>query len=342
MRIVHLILTRCFAGSERYAVELANAQAACGHEVSMVLRHAAMQDRPDAIAHRLDSRVRVEGIGELFQALQARRVVRRLQPDVAHAHLSRACVALRGLRSPPLRVATLHIQYKPRQHADLDALIAIAPWQLADIPPTLRARSVQIDNWTRAASPAPDARARLRAMHGIAETDVVFGALGRIEPGKGLDVVLAAWERAALPPQARLILAGQGSAYGTLRASAPPEVLMPGFVSAPADWLACFDVFVSAARREPFGLVLLEAMNAGLPILASASEGARHLCDVIGSPLLPIGDADALARALRHSFEQRPSRRHYPMARFDMTARVADVDAFYARELTRIGRVPQA
>lgn len=95
-------------------------------------------------------------------------------------------------------------------------------------------------------------------------------------------------------------------------------------------------MFISAARREPFGLVLLEAMNARLPILASASEGAQHLADTIGTPLLPIGDADALAAALRWAHETRPARRDYPMQRFDMAARVVEVEAFYHRELARL------
>lgn len=333
MRIVHLILTRRFAGSERYAVELANAQAQAGHEVSMVLRRVATEDRPDAIAHRLDPAVRVEVVGLLSPVWQARRIVRRLRPDVAHAHLSGACRALHGLRGECLRVASLHVAYKARQHADLDALIAIAPWQVPMIPEAMRAHSVQIDNWTRAQPPAPDARGRVRAGARIGPDAFVFGALGRIERSKGLDVLVEAWKRAALPVEARLVIVGQGEAYEALRKAAPREVVMPGFVSAPQDWMAAFDVFVSAARREPFGLVLLEAMSQGLPILATASEGARHLGEVIGTPLLPIDDPDALAQALRQAYALRLARRAYPMARFGIDARVADIEAFYRREL---------
>lgn len=338
MRIVHLILTRRFAGSERYAVELANAQAQAGHEVSMVLRRVATEDRPDAISHRLDPAVRVKAVGLLSPVWQARRIVRRLHPDVAHAHLSGGCRALLGLRGECLRVASLHVAFKPRQHADLDALIAIAPWQLPAIPATMRAHSVQIDNWTRAQPASLDARTRVRIGARIAPDAFVFGALGRVEHSKGLDVLVEAWKRAALPVDARLVIAGQGEAFEALRKAAPRDVVMPGFVSDPQDWMAAFDVFVSAARREPFGLVLLEAMGARLPILATASEGARHLAGVIGNPLLPIDDADAIAAGLRAAYENRSARRDYPMERFDLAARVADIEAFYRRELAALGR----
>src|SRR5690606_23442478 len=213
-----------------------------------------------------------------------------------------------------LRVATLHIQYKPAQHARLDALIAIAPWQLAAIPSPLREHSVQIDNWTLPSHASDGGRERIRAAQGIAPGTFLFGALGRCEPGKGFDALIEAWKRAALPKErARLAIVGQGTAWKALRKAAPPEVLMPGFVSDTRDWLEAFDAFVSPARREPFGLVLLEAMNARLPILASESDGAKHLAAQIETPLFPIDDADALAVRLRELCEIHPPRHEYAM-----------------------------
>ncbi|MDO4710236.1 MAG: glycosyltransferase [Pseudomonadota bacterium] len=332
LSIAHLLLTRRFAGSERHAVELANAQAEAGHDVSMILRRAGAQERADAIASRLSPRVKTIVVGDLFAIWQARRVLKKLRPDIAHAHLSGGARALKGLRGGHTRrIATLHICYKPQQHEGLDGLIAIAPWQLQEMPADMRARSVQIDNWTLPQTAAAGARTRLRAELGIAQDAWVFGALGRVEPSKGLDVLLAAWQRAALPADARLLIAGQGSAWQALRAQAADSVLMPGFVSRPRDWLEVFDVFVSAAGSEPFGLVLLEAMDSGLPIIASASQGARHLQSAIATPLLPIGDIDALAAALRKAYQNRPARREYPMQQFRIDDKLAQIEAFYRR-----------
>lgn len=329
LHIAHVLLTRRFAGTERHALELANAQAAAGHRVTLVLRKAGTGERADAIAHRASKDVRIEVVGDLFASWQARRLLRRLRPEVAHGHLSGGCRALRGWSTTTRRIATLHIRYKPKQHDGLDGLIAIAPWQLEAMPERMRRRTVQIDNWTLSKTPSPGARERLREAFGILPGDFVFGALGRSEPGKGLDVLVEAWKRAALPGDARLVIVGQGSAWKSLRAAAPESVVMPGFTDVPRDWLEAFDVFTSAARSEPFGLVLLEAMDARLPILASASEGAIHLAGVIGTPLLPVGDADALATALRAAHAARPPRRDYPMERFRIEDKLAQVEAFY-------------
>lgn len=332
LHIAHVLLTDRFAGSERYAIDLANLQAR-HHRVSMLLAAEAAEDRPDALAHRLDPSIDVHLIGGWtpLRLFGARRVLKRLSPDIAHGHLSFANRALNGWTGTRTRrVSTLHIRYKAQQQARLDGVIAIAPWQLAHLPDTLP--RVQIDNWSEARPPRPEARQELRAALGLAEQDVLFGALGRVEDSKGHDVLIAAWERAR-PPNARLVIVGQGRDWERIRRLAPPDVVMPGFAERPQDWMAAFDVFVSAARTEPFGLVFLEAMFSGLPILASDSEGATHLADVIDAPLLPRGDVEALAGALRDAAAARPARRRYALSRFDADHQAARIEAFYRQLL---------
>lgn len=336
MKIVHLLLTHSFAGTERHAIELANAQAA-DHEVTMILHRRAAEDRPNALAHRLDPRVKqvlVGGWGPMA-IWAARRALRRLKPDVAHAHLSHACRALHGLKGLCLRVATLHIHYKPQQHRDLDALIAIAPWQLDAIPAAQRAHTVQIDNWTAAPPFDAEARRRVRAELGIADEVFLIGALGRAEASKGLDLLIDAFVAADLP-QTRLAIVGGGRDWEGLRQRAPAEVLMPGFVAQPQQWFSAFDAFVSAARSEPFGLVFLEAMSAGLPVLATRSQGGEHFSALIERPLVPCNDADALRQALQQLRAEQPARRAYDLSAFAQGAKVAEVEAFYRRELAAL------
>lgn len=328
MRIAHLLFTKRFAGSERYAIELANAQSQT-HEVCFVLADAAAQDRPDAWAHRLDPRVQQHRLTypQFLPATRIARWAKAWRPDVCHAHLSFACKALAGVKPPTVRVATLHIAYKARQHGHLDGLIAITPQQLLQIPPGFAGRVAQINNWSQPRPPEPGARERLRAAWGVGPDDWLVGTLGRGEHSKGWDLLVQAFQRAALPG-ARLVLVGQGPDWQAVRAQAGADVVMPGFTNEPANCLAAFDLFVSAARSEPFGLVFLEAMHAGLPILATATEGARHL-QASFEPLLPCGDVAALAEALARLHAKRPERRAHPTEPFALPARVVEIEAFY-------------
>jgi len=52
------------------------------------------------------------------------------------------------------------------------------------------------------------------------------------------------------------------------------RVCLPGWVEDVAHLLATFDLFVSPSRSEPFGLSIVEAMAAGVPVVATRSEGA--------------------------------------------------------------------
>jgi phosphatidylinositol alpha-mannosyltransferase len=126
--------------------------------------------------------------------------------------------------------------------------------------------------------------------------------MGRHEPRKGLDVLLSAM--AKLPPDVRLWVAGDGPGTEVLqrRTSADRRIEWLGRVSDEdaAARLRGADVFCAPSLHgESFGVVLLEAMAASTPIVASALPGycnvARHGVDAL---LVPPGDAGALAGAL--------------------------------------------
>lgn len=338
MRIVHLILTSSFAGSERHAIELANAQSR-EHDVTLILQRAMRGTATGAYAHRVDPRVKVLWVNRWLGRWQARRLIRQLSPDVAHAHLSAASKALSGLRdlhARVLRVATLHIRYKPQQHAHLDALVAIAPWQIEAIPSPLREHTVQIDNWTLPYLPAPNARQQLRSEFGIEPGAWVFGSIGRIEHSKGFDLLVDAFERAALPG-AYLVIVGQGVGLESLRRRKVPGVILPGFSERPQDWLATFDCFISSARTESFGLVFLEAMAAGLPVIATATMGANHLSTALGGRLVPLQDVAAMAEAIAAVHLEQPPRCIRATEQFSIENKLTELEAFYRREMKGAG-----
>lgn len=328
MHICHLILTHTFAGSERYAIELANAQAEF-HQVSLILHKKGCESRSSALLHRVSNNVTVYQVSgpKWLASFQARRLLSKIQPDIAHAHLSAACKALRNLHGP-VRVASLHIHYKSSQHAHLDGLIAIAPWQLEAIPSQLRNHSTQIDNWTQAAVPSADARQRLRQSWSVQEEDFVIGTLGRIEPSKGHELLLRAFARLNAQ-HTKLVIVGGGSSLAKLQSQAPANVIFTGYTAEPQNCFAAFDGFVSAAYSEPFGLVFLEAMTARLPMVATASQGADYLQDYFLPPLTEPGHEDGLADALARLVARGKEPVDYDMARFDYKSRVADITLYY-------------
>ncbi len=87
------------------------------------------------------------------------------------------------------------------------------------------------------------------------------------------------------------------------------SITMPGWSNDIASVLSSFTVFVSAARSEPFGLSIVEAMAAGLPVVATASEGALEIIDDGQSgKLAPLDNPVALAEAINQLLDDASER----------------------------------
>jgi glycosyltransferase involved in cell wall biosynthesis len=165
-------------------------------------------------------------------------------------------------------------------------------------------QSVDNDFWRCsqvAAPPSPPFPARAR---------VKFMFVGRPAPEKGLAVLLDAWHRSGLAgsDDALVIAGGEPGACGD-GPPAPGGLVALGAVS-PArlrDLYAACDVVVmpsirTRTFREPWGLVANEAMNRGLPVIASDEVGAAAgalVRDGVNGLIVPAGDTGALAGALR-------------------------------------------
>ena len=143
----------------------------------------------------------------------------------------------------------------------------------------------------------------------IEATPPVIGALGRLHEQKGFDILLRA--AAILRDRGvpfRLRIAGEGPDRGLLEGliaetGLQAQVELVGWVSPPGPFLATLDLFAVPSRYEPFGLVVIEAMAAGVPVVASDLEGPREILEqgrlgfLVGSEDPEIL-ADRLAEAL--------------------------------------------
>ncbi len=141
--------------------------------------------------------------------------------------------------------------------------------------------------------------------------------VGRLEQRKGVAHLLRAAARLQRQlPGLRLEIGGDGPEHQSLQALASDlaltSVTFHGYVPAAElpDLLRRADIFCApATHAESFGIVLLEAMAAGLPIVAAANAGYAEVLDAHpGNLLVPPGDERALAGALAAFAQSRPYR----------------------------------
>ncbi len=134
-----------------------------------------------------------------------------------------------------------------------------------------------------------------------------FLYVGRFAAEKNVELVLEAYRRAsATVPQGvmRLVLAGTGPREPSLRAAAGEGVTFLAHLDRERDLPELYanaDAFAFASTTETLGLVVLEAMASGLPVIAVPAGGVReHLIDGVNGIAYPAGDAAALAAVMRH------------------------------------------
>ena len=130
-------------------------------------------------------------------------------------------------------------------------------------------------------------RARFRQQHAIADERPVALYVGRAAHEKNIDFLIEALREALKKvPGLLLVIAGEGPALGHLRAlvsrlGLAGSVLFVGYLDRQTELPDCYaaaDLFAFASRTETQGLVLLEAMAAGLPVVALAEMGT---CDIL-------------------------------------------------------------
>ncbi len=131
-------------------------------------------------------------------------------------------------------------------------------------------------------------RPSAREFLGISGDGYFFGAVGRLHPDKDYKTLLAGFSLALEKmPGAQLIIVGEGRLKSDLKSQAEAlkideNVHFLGFVKDAYRYFKGFDSFVLSSDHEPFGMVLLEAMVAGIPIAYSNCGGSPEVVDSLG------------------------------------------------------------
>jgi len=149
---------------------------------------------------------------------------------------------------------------------------------------------------------AEDARVEL----GLSPSAWIVGNVGRLHPDKDQATLLRGFALAlpSLPENSQLVILGKGRLEESLKELARElgigaNVMFMGQVADARRYFKAFDVFALSSDHEPFGMVLLEAMVAGVPVVATSCGGAREVVEDVGL-LFPLGDEQRLAQGLMH------------------------------------------
>jgi glycosyltransferase involved in cell wall biosynthesis len=294
-RVVHIVTTAQFAGVERYVCDVAAATSARGWEVAVV---GGDSERMPAA---LGDGVRWEPGASVLESLRS--VLRLGRSDISHAHMTVAeaiAVATRPMHRAPI-VSTRHFAAgRGRSRAGRVA----APWIAKHV-----AREIATSEFVARHLERPPAAVVLA---GVPESACLWRAanrvvlvLQRLEADKDTLTALRAWQASRLLAEGwSMRVVGDGSQRRELEGWVESEsidgVQFTGWTDNVADELRRAGILLASTASEGLGLSVLEAMAAGVPVVASSSGGHLETVGAIeGAPLFPPGDAAAAAAGLR-------------------------------------------
>jgi len=330
LTIVHGLYPKKLFGAARYLIDLAKLQSEAGHDVHVI-------GCPDAeMTSAFVPGVTVHELGFFRRTFGLAKVMRDLKPDILHGHLGRASKAFGRMWKRPAAVATMHVGYKAHQFRGLDGLIALHKQSEADAA-AFHGPVERIWNWAPALPPVdPDARAKVRAELGIPEDGFIVGFLGRLHPAKNPDMLVRAF-RAAAGANTWLVMAGEGDLRPVVEAAAAgaDNIRLLGYRTDVARLYQAYDLLAFPSREEQMPMVLLEAMAAGLPIVATRIDGPAEFLPEPEAVLFETEDEAALTKILREQFARGQRRQKYDMTPFDPKGQSDKIEAFYRRVMSK-------
>ena len=312
MRILQVCSVTTFGGGERHLADLSHALVDLGHEVyaasvpsSPLWSELSFLDKERTFA--LSRRNYLKNLRELAGFVRAHDI------QIVHAHAARdyhlAALAVR-LASRGRLVLTRHVLFPLRpinkpllksagRVIAVSEAVAESLRQNGVIEPskiTVVHNGIDVDRFEQ-----PTTRG---------DGPVLVGTVGHLAPIKGHDIfVRAAALISAHRKDVQFVVIGEDKSSELDNRKSLERLItelglnqivrMPGWRDDMPAQLSSLTLFVSAARSEPFGLAIVEAMAAGLPIVATKSEGALEILeDGSTGKLVPAGNPEALADAI--------------------------------------------
>lgn len=331
LRVVHVVVTDNFAGVERYVCDVANELAHRGHAVTVVGGHGPR------VRLELERSVRCLPGRNVAEALVS--LARLGRQDVCHVHMTLAeavGIAGRLFHRAPV-VSSRHFAHA-RGASALGSVVA------GRISRGL-AREIAVSRFVAERTERPPDAV---VPNGVPESPKLWSLASRtvlvaqrLEPEKDTLTALRAWRASGLASEGwSLRIAGDGSERGALEewsaARGLERVAFAGWATDMSAELRGAALLLAPAPADSFGLGVVEAMAAGVPVVAAAGGGHLETAGLLRGALFEPGDGAAAASVLRSFVSDRAREaasdeaRRLAAARFTMAGHLDRLLAQYA------------
>lgn len=329
MKIFHVITTINRGGAENHLLDLALYQKKNGHDVFVLyLKGNSYWKKKFEEAHVKIFNLELIFYGDPLPILKIRSLLKKIKPDLIHAHMPPAEVysylSLAFCLSRPYFIISKHNDerfYNGPFSKVISKMIALKSKKIIAISNAVNSyfssvfnnESIQIKtihyglDTTIYQSVSNPEILNFRKSFSITPDHILFGTIARLASQKSLDTLLKAYalykNQSTFP--SKLMIVGAGPLEDFLKKISfdlgiSQDVIWTGFRDDIPIVMNSFDVFMLTSKYEGFGLVLLEAMAASKPIIAtSVSAIPEIVVQNITGLLCKAGDIDAISSAMK-------------------------------------------
>ena len=326
LKVLHLLAPARFGGLERVVHALAAGQKRAGYELGVIMLLESGVPEPPLPAELDAVGVPIIRVVQPARSFRTQRrlvlqICRRMKPDVLHTHgyLPDVLAASLGRKFPAARVSTVHgftgggwrnrfyEWLQRRSYARFDAVVAVSKKLAVDLTPQASRRSLHTlpNAWMPPEQQlSPEAA---RAALGLSLEVFHIGWVGRISREKGADILIEALP-ALTDIKLHVTLIGNGVERATLEhrvneLKLEDRVSFHGEVARASRLFPAFDLFVLSSRTEGTPITLFEAMDSGVPIVATSVGGVPDVVSANEAILIQPEDPAALASAIRRVYD---------------------------------------
>jgi glycosyltransferase involved in cell wall biosynthesis len=341
VRIAFFVPSLTVGGAQRVTVTLANGLAHHGYDVDLVLsnRVGDLLDQVGSDVTVIDLNTpSIPGFGILASIPRFRSYLDAANPAVlfgvmTHVNVVSTLVRVLAKNADTKLVLTEHNTFgmEPELRSRVSDLLARYLYNVADhvvavstgvATSVVQATRLDRDDVTVLYNPVPVADVQVSARESVKEawfrppTIEPIVSVGRIEPPKDYETLLRAFAQVHdRRPTTRLVLVGRGPEREKLSRLAESlgvsdAVSLPGYVENPYAYIGGASVFVLSSRYEGLPTVLIEALAAGCPIVATdCPSGPREILngDEYGR-LVPVDDVSSMHDAITATLDEPPTR----------------------------------
>ena len=293
-------------GAERFFVSLVQALGERNVEQRFVIRpHRKWRDEIEDLGEIIENHYRRLSFSSLMLDWKLYRLVREWRPDAIMAWMPRAARAIPNWSDAVKLTRLGDFPANLKHFSSCDVLVGNLPGISGHCKSLGWDKPVQtITNFPPEVLPHPVKRSELDTPDNV----FLISGAGRFVPRKGFDLLVRA---VANIPDAWLWLIGDGNERKALEhlvedSGIKDRVRFTGWVREPIHYIAATDVFAMPSRHEPLGNVVLEAWCAGVPVVATRSEGPSwYMTNESNGMLVDIDDLDGFVNAINF-MKQKP------------------------------------